>query len=210
METSPSRNDFNTAYQDGLPPWVIGMPQPAVVALQSAGLIRGEVLDPGCGTGEHTIHLTSLGYDVLGIDFSPNAVARARANAAARGVPARFEVADALSLSGEPRFDTVVDSALFHVFADGDRGRYVRTLHKVCRPGAQVHVLALSDVEPGIGPRISDTVIRSAFDEPGWSLEQLRPSRYRVMIDEEAGASLGLPAGEPADMIAWLATARRI
>ena len=73
-----------------------------------------------------------------------------------------------------------------------------------------VHVLALSDVEPGIGPRISDKVIRAAFEGPGWSLTELRPSRYRVMIDEEAGAGLGLPAGEPADMIAWLATARRI
>ena len=210
METSPSRTDFNAAYQNGMPPWVIGEPQPAVVALERAGRIRGEVLDPGCGTGEHTVYLTSLGYDVLGIDFSSNAVARARANAAARGVAARFEVADALRLSGEPRFDTVVDSALFHVFADGDRARYVHALHTVCRPGAVVHVLALSNVEPGIGPRISDTVIRAAFDQPGWHLQHLQPSRYRVMIDEEAGASLGLPAGEPADMIAWLATARRI
>jgi len=34
------------------PPWDIGRPQPAFVALAEAGAIRGRVLDVGCGTGE--------------------------------------------------------------------------------------------------------------------------------------------------------------
>ena len=81
---------------------MIGEPQPAIVELERAGLISSKVLDVGCGTGEHTILLTRLGYDVLGVDFAPHAVEQARANAADKGVDARFEVADAMNLGAEP------------------------------------------------------------------------------------------------------------
>ncbi|GDY33029.1 class I SAM-dependent methyltransferase [Gandjariella thermophila] len=211
MEHTVPQSTFDTAYADGSPPWVTDAPQPAIVALERGGWIRGAVLDAGCGTGEHTIHLAGLGYDVLGVDFAPHAVERARANAAARGIAARFEVADALDLGGAPRFDTVVDSALFHVFGPEDRARYVRSLHAACRPGALVHVLALSNAEPGTGPRISDSVIRDAFAVDGWELDDLRPSRYRaVVFDPEDAAYLRVEVGAHADMLAWLARARRL
>src|SRR6266536_3269789 len=35
----------------GTPPWDIGRPQPAFLALADAGAIRGRVLDVGCVTG---------------------------------------------------------------------------------------------------------------------------------------------------------------
>jgi len=165
------------------------------------------VLDAGCGTGEHTIYLTGRGHDVRGIDFSPRAIETARANAAQHRVTARFEVADALRLGAESLFDTILDSALFHVFSPEDRLRYTDRLHAASRPGALVHVLALSDAEPGIGPRISDTAIRDGFGD-GWVLEDLRPSRYRVVIGPQDGAQLNRPAGK-ADMPGWLARARR-
>ena len=46
--------DFDAAYS-GTPPWDIGRPQPAFLALAEAGALRGRVLDVGCGTGEHTL-----------------------------------------------------------------------------------------------------------------------------------------------------------
>jgi len=99
---------------------------------------------------------------VLGIDFAPNAVDQARANAAAKGIDARFEVADAMMLDSEPSYDTVIDSALFHIFGDAaDRARYVASLHRAIRPGGVLHLLALSDAgrgfrsggQRGAGPR---------------------------------------------------------
>ncbi|HWN34235.1 MAG TPA: class I SAM-dependent methyltransferase [Pseudonocardia sp.] len=206
--SSPERSVFQEAYLSRSAPWVIGAPQPAVVELERTGAIRGAVLDAGCGTGEHTIHLARLGYDVLGVDFAPAAVGQARANAARYGVSARFEVADALHLDGLTGFDTVLDSALFHVFGDDDRERYVRALHGACLPGAVVHVLALSDAAPGFGPRISDQVIRAAFDGPDWELEALEPSWYRGQATAEQRAELGLPADGPVDVLAWLARVR--
>ncbi|MBF6172218.1 class I SAM-dependent methyltransferase [Nocardia blacklockiae] len=215
---------WNPVYDNGTAPWVIGEPQPAIVELEREGRIRGRVLDPGSGAGEHTILLTRLGYDVLGVDLSPSAVAHARRNAAEKGVPAaRFEVADAVRLGREPAataalgvFDTIIDSALFHVFREEPEARadYVRGLHALCAPGGYVHVLALSTAEPGIGPRISDTLIRESF-AAGWEVEELRPSRYRGRITGLVAAEADALDLRPSDdgiidTAAWLARIRRL
>ena len=198
MDTTPALSRFDEFYRSTTPPWVIGEPQPAIVELERSGLIRGKVLDVGCGTGEHTILLTRLGYDVLGIDFAPQAVEQARRNAEAKSVDARFEVADAMNLGDEPRYDTIVDSALFHIFDDTDRPKYVASLHNACRPGGIVHVLALSDAGRGFGPQVSDEVIRQAFAD-GWVLESLDPTTYRGVVTEVHAEALDLPVGTRVD-----------
>ncbi len=207
---APARARFNDAYQSGTPPWVIGEPQPAIVELEQTGMVRGPVLDVGCGLGEHTIVLTALEYDVLGVDFAPNAVDQARENAAAQGVDARFEVADAMDLGAEPGYATVVDSALFHVFSDNvERARYVANLHRAIRPGGVLHLLALSDSGRGFGPSVSERVIREAFSD-GWQLEALGTASYRGIVGHAHAESLGLAVGTVVDEPAWLARIRRI
>ncbi|MET0899435.1 MAG: class I SAM-dependent methyltransferase [Mycobacterium sp.] len=197
-ESTPRLERFDSLYRDGTAPWVIGEPQPAVVNLERDGLIGGAVVDIGCGTGEHTILLTSLGYDVLGVDFAPHAVAQARENAVRRGVDARFELADAMNLSTVGQFDTIVDSALFHIFDTRDRARYVASLHSGCRAGGVVHVLALSDRGRGFGPQVSESDLRDAFAD-GWTLESLAQTTYT-----------GIESGRTrVDEPAWLARARR-
>ncbi|WP_067537535.1 class I SAM-dependent methyltransferase [Nocardia crassostreae] len=217
---------WNTVYDNDTAPWVIGQPQPAIVALERQGAIRGRVLDPGAGAGEHTILLTRLGYDVTGLDLSPSAVDYARGNAESQGVPqARFEVADALELgrradlAGDPAgsapvFDTVVDSALFHVFgAEPElRAAYVRSLGAVVKPGGVVHMLALSTAEPGIGPRIGAEVIRESFGA-GWQLESLEAARYRGRAGDATPEQIGGLAVSPegfADFAAWITRVRRL
>jgi len=209
MDTTPAFSLFDDAYQARTAPWVIGEPQPAIVELERTGVIRGRVLDAGCGAGEHTILLTRLGYNVLGIDFSPNAIEQARENAAAKGVDARFDVGDAMNLPEEPAYDTIIDSALFHIFDDADRPKYVRSLHAACRPGALVHVLALSDAGRGFGPEVSEAVVREAFGD-GWELEALDTTTYRGVVGEPHAEALGLPVGSRVDEPAWLARARRL
>ena len=209
MDTTPALSSFDDFYRSSTPPWVIGEPQPAIVQLERAGLIRGKVLDVGCGTGEHTIMLTRLGYDVLGVDFAPQAVEQARRNAEAEGVDAPLEVADAMNLGDSPLYDTIVDSALFHIFDDADRPKYVASLHGACLPGGVVHILALSDAGRGFGPEVSEEVIREAFAD-GWVLEALDTTTYRGVVQEVHAEVLDLPVGTRVDEPAWLARARRM
>ncbi|MDH6196602.1 SAM-dependent methyltransferase [Mycobacterium frederiksbergense] len=211
MNSTPAHSLFDDAYESRTAPWVIGEPQPAIVELERSGRLSGKVLDAGCGTGEHTMLLTRLGYDVLGIDFSEHAIAQARENAAQRGIDARFAVADATRLaeSAGPRYDAILDSALFHIFDDADRARYVASLHGACRPGATVHVLALSDAGRGFGPQVSAEVIRQAFAE-GWELEAVDTTTYRGVVGAAHAEAIGEPVGARVDEPAWLVRVRRL
>ena len=64
----PRRPEELDASYAGTPPWDIGRPQPAFLALAEAGTIRGRVLDVGCGTGEHSLMAASMGLEATGID----------------------------------------------------------------------------------------------------------------------------------------------
>lgn len=208
MTETPAQSFFDEFYDTGTAPWVIGEPQPAVVALERDGRIGGAVLDAGCGSGEHTILLAALGYDVLGVDSSESAIGQARSNAAARGVTASFEVADAMNL-GDSRYDTIVDSALFHIFDDEHRARYVNSLHRACLPGGVVHVLAIADDAPGVAPRVGEDTIRDAFSGD-WEIEDLSKTTYRgVLVLAEHAAEMSGNLGDQIELPAWLARVRK-
>jgi SAM-dependent methyltransferase len=174
--------DFNEAYS-GTPPWDIGRPQPAFVALAQAGAVQGSVLDAGCGTGENALYFAGLGHEVWGIDGAPAAIAKAREKAAARDLKVTFLVHDALELQTLDRtFDTVIDSGLFHVFDDEARTRYVASLAAAVRPGGHYFMLCFSERQPGTdGPRrVTQAEIRAAFTT-GWRVDEIKDATLDVL-----------------------------
>ena len=77
--------------------------------LDIVGKLRpGRVLDVGCGAGGLAVALAERGWDVLGIDLAPKAIAAARAVAAERGVSAQFETADASTWTPRGTYDLIV------------------------------------------------------------------------------------------------------
>jgi SAM-dependent methyltransferase len=197
-QKSISDSEFNKAYTSGRPPWDIGQPQPAFVALAQAGRITGKVLDVGCGTGENALFLCQRGLDVLGLDLSSVAIAEARTKAQARGVGVRFKVGSALDLlSLKETFDTVIDSGLLHILSDTDRARLVAGLQAVLRPEGYLHLLAFNEHATWPGPRrLTQPEIRTTFEQ-GWEVEAIGASRFEV-VDGSGGAE------------AWLASIRRL
>jgi 2-polyprenyl-3-methyl-5-hydroxy-6-metoxy-1,4-benzoquinol methylase len=119
-------------------PWDIAQAQPRLMELEALGAIGGQVLDAGCGLGDNAIYLARCGYAVTGFDSSPTAIEHARTRACDSGVEVSFEVADATELTGfDGRFDTVVDSALYHCLTHGDRQAYAAALYRAARPSAR-------------------------------------------------------------------------
>jgi len=193
------KHDFDEMYAAATPPWDIGRPQPAFVALADAGALQGKVLDVGCGTGEHALLAAGRGHDTTGVDLAEMAIASAISKAESRGLAANFLVWDALDLPGlGQQFDTVLDCGLFHVLDDNDRPKFLASLRGAVRSGGRYFVLCFSDRQPGDwGPRrISEAELHGCFAD-GWRVDSLEPTTIEITFD-------------PAEVHGWLASMTRL
>jgi SAM-dependent methyltransferase len=173
---------FQSAYE-GVPFWEIGRPQEDIMRLHARGGFKGEVLDLGCGTGHNAIYLASQGLSVHGVDCVEVAIERARANAERVGSKATFEVMDVLNWEKPgKKYDTLLDSALFHIFSDEDRVNYAKTLANLVKVRGTLHILCFSDQEPGTdGPRrIGERELIDLFNMKGWLVEEIAEARYET------------------------------
>ena len=185
-------------YTGGRPPWDIGRPQPAFLALADAGEIGGRVLDVGCGTGEHVLLCAERGLDATGVDLAPTALAAAETKAENRRLSARFLLHDARHLAGlAESFDTVLDCGLFHIFDPTDRAAFVAGLHAALVPAGRYLMLCFSDALPGDGGphRVTRDEIVTAF-RSGWRVDSIEPATIETMTD-------------PNGIRAWLAVLTR-
>lgn len=116
------------------------------------------VLEVGCGNGKTLAALKELGCDVVGVDFSEEAVVSCRQ--LIPGVDARQ--GDILNLEfDDSSFDAVV---LFHVLEHvlpEDMGKASSEVARVLRPGGRAYVRSFSvgDMRSEKGERISDDMV---------------------------------------------------
>lgn len=158
------RLDWNEYYAANELPWDTGEPDPHLIELVERGTITpGRTLEVGCGTGTNAVWLASRGFEVLGVDISARAVARAKAKAEAAGVRARFVELDFLTAQiDEPPFAFVFDRGVLHVFDEAaDRAQFARQVGRLLATGG--HWLSLAGSTEG-APRDQGPPRRSARD----------------------------------------------
>ncbi|CDP87912.1 MULTISPECIES: class I SAM-dependent methyltransferase [Mycolicibacterium] len=185
--TSEQVLDWDGAYKgeagfEGPPPWNIGEPQPELAALHRAGKFESDVLDAGCGHAELSLALASDGLTIVGLDLSPTAIAAANNAAQVRGLStASFAQADITSFTGyDGRFNTVIDSTLFHSLPVEGRDGYLKSIHRASAPGAHYYVLVFAkgafpaelDTKPN---EVDEDELRAAVSKY-WEVDDIRPA----------------------------------
>jgi SAM-dependent methyltransferase len=135
-------------------------------ALRRAGIRRGLVVDLGCGSGILARALTDAGYDVLGVDLSPDML-----RIAARNAPmATFTRGSLLDVDIPPCVAvTAIGECFNYVFDPRNTpaalSRVFRRIHGALQPGG----FLLCDVAgPG---RVGQGQVRQAlYDHDDWTL----------------------------------------
>ncbi|HEX2537864.1 MAG TPA: class I SAM-dependent methyltransferase [Pseudolabrys sp.] len=95
----------------------------------------GKALAVADGEGRNGVFLAEHGLDVLSLDFSPNAQAKARKLAAARGVTISVEQADVINWSYPPDAFDVVAAIFFQFAAPPDRDRIFAGIKRTLKRG---------------------------------------------------------------------------
>jgi 2-heptyl-1-hydroxyquinolin-4(1H)-one methyltransferase len=227
-ETQKFDFDFDPVYRreaprfgEGGPPWSLGEPQPEISALIDQGKIKGDVLDAGCGEAALSLHLAALGHNTVGLDASPTAIELARAEAANHGLTnASFEVADITDFNSWPtdsegRFETIVDSTLFHSMPVELRAGYQRSIVRAAAPRASYFVLVFDRAGMPEGPpnAVTEDELRDVVSQY-WFIDEIRPARIHANVPDDRVAEF--PAVDLRDegngrksVPAWLLSAHK-
>ncbi len=187
--------DWDSVYRGesdipGPPPWNIGEPQPELAALIEQGKITGTVLDAGCGHAELSLALAERGMTVVGIELTPTAVAAARKAAEERGLStATFVQDDITTFTGfDGKFDTIVDSTLFHSLPIEGRDGYLQSVLRAAAPGAGFYILVFAKgaFPPDLETKpneVDEAELREAVGKY-WAIDEIRPAAIHANMPE--------------------------
>lgn len=160
-EGEPIGRQMERIYREVPPekiPWnLVDPPQILVDAVAIGRVEPCRAVDLGCGAGNYAVWLAEQGFEVTGIDISPQAVRLAAELAARRGVSVRFVATDLL---GEPSADLKAMAGEFafgydwellhHVFPE-DRERYIANVAHLLAPEATYLSVCFSERNEGFG-----------------------------------------------------------
>jgi SAM-dependent methyltransferase len=173
------------------PDYIFGTAPNAFLHAQAHRLTRGlSALAVADGEGRNGVWLAEQGLDVTSIDFSPRALAKARALAESRGVRLRIEQADVGNWTWpDAAFDVVV--AIFIQFADPlTRERIFAGMKRALKPGG---LLLLEGYRPeqlryGTGgpPQIAHLYTRALLEQAFADLTILELREHDSVLQEGA------------------------
>lgn len=130
-------------YQEGTTRWDLGKAAPPLVNLLNSSelaLKSGCVAVLGCGRGYDAMLFAEYGFDALGFDFAPLAIADATALAQAARSSAQFLQRDIFNLANEfpSYFDYVVEHTCFCAIDPDKRSDYVKLVRQILKPQGEL------------------------------------------------------------------------
>lgn len=142
----PDRDQWNARYVDADTPWDLGDGSCVLGGVIDLGFLSGRdrVLVPGCGRGHDVLQLASRGFDAVGVDFAPLAIAALKEAAAHAELDVTGRAADIFDLEEDPAgsFDAIWEYTCLVALPPEQRQRYAALAAHLIRPGGRfVHAV---------------------------------------------------------------------
>ena len=179
---------WDQRYLDGTDRWELGAPAPPLARFlkeqAQAPQPPGRVLGPGCGRGHEAALLASLGFEVVGLDFSAEAVREARrlhGEQAGRLTWVQADLLDAEALDaaglGSASCDGVLEHTCYCAIDPALRQAYRSTVSRLLQPEGWLLGLFWCHRRPGGPPYGSDAdQLVADFTAAGFSQELWFPA----------------------------------
>jgi cyclopropane fatty-acyl-phospholipid synthase-like methyltransferase len=143
------------------------------------------------GEGRNGVFLAEQGLDVLSLDFSPNAQAKARKLAQERGVTLRVEQADVINWGYPPNTFDVVAAIFFQFAAPAERETIFAGIKRTLKPGG---LLLLEGYTPkqleyktGGPPKIENLYTREMLEQAFADFSSVDIRVYDEVVNEGPG-----------------------
>jgi SAM-dependent methyltransferase len=174
----PTKEFWEQRFAEGNTPWDRGAANPQLDAWLASGALKPcRILVPGCGSGHEVAVLARAGFDVTGLDYSSQAVARTKKLLDTAGLKATVVEADALAWQPKKPFDAIYEqTCLCALYPDLWRA-YADQLHRWLTPSGKLFALFVQFPRPAAGdgaiegpPYHCDiNAMRALFPDPHWS-----------------------------------------
>jgi cyclopropane fatty-acyl-phospholipid synthase-like methyltransferase len=181
----------------GAPDYIFGKEPNAFLQAQAHRLrAGGKALSVADGEGRNGVWLAEQGLDVLSIDYSPAALAKARALAAERGVALRTEVTDVFTWRW-PRESFDVIAAIFIFAPPAQRPAFFAKLKGALKGGG---VLLMQGYRPEQlkyrtgGPPDAERLLSRAILQEGFGDMAELDIREHDSVINEGSAHVGMSA----------------
>lgn len=177
MVTVASSEFWENRYIEGTTGWDLGQAAPPFVSLLNSPAAPkiGKIAVLGSGSGYDALLFAQKGFEVIGFDFAPSAIASATQLAQNSGISAQFLQRNIFDLPAEfPHyFDYVLEHTCFCAINPGDRPAYVQLVKSLLKPFGELIALFWAHNQPG-GPPFGVTTaeIRQYF-EPDFKINSL-------------------------------------
>jgi SAM-dependent methyltransferase len=151
-------------------------------------LAPGRALDLACGEGQNAIWLASLGWRVDAVDYSPVAIAKARARSERDGVDVAFEETDLVEYEPQPAAYDLILLLYLHLPAEEHRLVLTRAARALA-PGGTLVLLGhdLLNATEGIGGPSDNSLLYTPDDIAG-ELEGLEIEKAERVLRDVAGS----------------------
>lgn len=129
-------------YQEGTTRWDLGKASPPLVSLLNSPKAPkpGSVAVLGCGRGYDAMLFSEYGFDAIGFDFAPLAIAEATTLAQVNQNSAQFVQRDIFNLANEfsGYFDYVIEHTCFCAIDPEKRPDYVKLVRQILQPEGEL------------------------------------------------------------------------